>query len=202
MSTISRIEQIVWYEMVHAAYWEQYVSQYISHKHDKRVIYNTIILILSTVGASSFSLWELVPKGKQWVPVVLFGIMAITQLVSVCKKNVVIDDDTLCKLRKLRVMYLGYLNKIERLYIDIKDKNLDNEEIKDRYYSIRETVYPIEDLKDSLNIKKLKKPNEKGQYEMEVRLSRKFDTPINPRKSHNRISSMLSISIRKAKKQV
>lgn len=56
---MSTIERIVWYEMVHAAYWEQYLSQYISNKYDWRKWWNIIILLLSTIGVSSFGAWEL-----------------------------------------------------------------------------------------------------------------------------------------------
>lgn len=197
MPEISRIERIVWYELVHSAYWEQYLSQYVSYKYDYRKVYATVLLILSTIGASSFSAWKLLPEGEKWIPTATFGIMAIVQLVSICQKNIVMDDDTARKLRELRVKYLAYMHNIERLYLDIRDNNLDVEIIKNRFFEIRETVYPIEELKDSLNIKKLRKPNLKGQYEMEVRLSRKYGIPIsatNPycNKYSNRVAKLIS----------
>lgn len=197
MPEISRIERIVWYELVHSAYWEQYLSQYVSYKYDYRKVYATVLLILSTIGASSFSAWKLLPEGEKWIPTATFGIMAIVQLVSICQKNIVMDDDTARKLRELRVKYLAYMHNIERLYLDIRDNNLDVEIIKNRFFEIRETVYPIEELKDSLNIKKLRKPNLKGQYEMEVRLSRKYGIPIsatNPycNKCSNRVAKLIS----------
>lgn len=178
MAEISRIERIVWFELVHSAYWEQYLSQYVSYKYDYRKVYNTILLVLSTIGASSFSAWKLMPEGEKWVPTITFSLMAIVQLVSICQKNVVMDDDTARKLRELRVKYLEYMHKVERLYLDIRDEKPDIEIVKNRFFEIRETVYPIEELKDSLNIKKLKKPNLNGQYEMEVRLSRKYGTEV------------------------
>jgi len=204
MAEILRIERMVWYELVHSAYWEQYLSQYVSYKYDYRKFYSTIILVLSTIGASSFSAWKLIPDGEKWVPIVTFGIMAIVQLISICQKNVVMDDDTARKLRELRVLYLAYMHKIERLYLDIKDDNLDADTIKSRFFEIRETVYPIEELKDSLNIKKLKDPNLKSQYEMELRLSRKYGTTVvttNPycNKWTTRVAKRISLALQKLK---
>ena len=204
MAEISRIERIVWFELVHSAYWEQYLSQYVSYKYDCRKVYNTILLVLSTIGASSFSAWKLIPEGEKWVPTVTFGLMAIVQLVSICQKNVVMDDDTARKLRELRVLYLNYMHKVERLYLDIRDNNLDTDTIKSRFFESRDTVYPIEELKDSLNIKKLKKPNLNGQYEMEVRLSRKYGTEVvtmNPycNKWSSRVANRISQVLRKLK---
>lgn len=202
MPEITRIERIVWYELIHSAYWEQYLSQYVSHKYDRRNIYSTVLLVLSTIGASSFSAWKIIPNGEKWVPTTTFGIMAIVQLVSICQKNLVIDDDTARKLRELRIKYLEYLNKIERLYLDMRDSKLDVQIAKDRFFEIRESVYPIEELKDSLNIKKLKKPNINGQYEMEIRLSRKYGIPApttNPyyNKWTTRVAKRISAGLRK-----
>ncbi len=204
MSEITRIECIVWHELVHSAYWEQYLSQYVSHKYDYRKAYSTVLLVLSTIGASSFSAWKLIPNGEKWVPTITFGIMAIVQLISICQKNVVIDDDTARKLRELRIKYIEYLNKIERLYLDIRDSKLDVETTKNRFFDIRESVYSIEELKDSLNIKKLRKPNIRGQYEMEVRLSRKFGIPApttNPyyNKWTTRVAKRISQTLRTLK---
>lgn len=202
MPEITRIERIVWYELIHSAYWEQYLSQYVSHKYDRRNVYSTVLLVLSTIGASSFSAWKIIPNGEKWVPTITFGIMAIVQLVSICQKHLVIDDDTARKLRELRIKYLEYLNKIERLYLDMRDSKLDVQIAKDRFFEIRESVYPIEELKDSLNIKKLKKPNMKGQYEMEVRLSRKYGIPApttNPyyNKWTTQVAKQISAGLRK-----
>lgn len=204
MPEITRIECIVWHELVHSAYWEQYLSQYVSHKYDYRKTYSTVLLVLSTIGASSFSAWKLIPNGEKWVPTITFGIMAIVQLISICQKNVVIDDDTARKLRELRIKYIEYLNKIERLYLDIRDSKLDVETTKNRFFDIRESVYSIEELKDSLNIKKLRKPNIRGQYEMEVRLSRKFGIPApttNPyyNKWTTRVAKRISQTLRTLK---
>lgn len=96
------------------------------------------------------------------------------------------------------------MHKVERLYLDIRDNNLDTDTIKSRFFEIRDTVYPIEELKDSLNIKKLKKPNLNGQYEMEVRLSRKYGTEVvtmNPycNKWSSRVANRISQVLRKLK---
>lgn len=174
---MNTIRRLVWLEMVHSAYWEQFLSQYISVKYDWRNFYAITILVLSTVGSFSFCLWKL---AEEWAYLssAIFGLMAITQLLSVCQKVTVISDEAANKIRSLRVQYIEYYNKLESLYIDIYDEKITNpDEAKERYYKIRETVYPIEILKDSLNIKKLKSPSKKGDYEALVRLSRKFNFP-------------------------
>lgn len=169
------IERIIWTELVYSAYWEQYISQYVSHKYDWRKIYNSILLILSTIGASSFKIWELIPNGEQWIPIILLSIMSLVQLLSILQNSIVDSDDTIKKLIELRIKYLSYLDKIESLYVGIiANDKIVNDDIKKKFYEIRKEKYHIEDLKDSLNIKKLKLPNKKAQQEMETRLARKY----------------------------
>lgn len=169
-----KVSQMIWFELVYAAYWEQYLSQYIRHKHDRRQTYACILLVLSTVGASSFKLWELVPAGTQWVPVALFSLMAVVQLLSVLQRGVTLDADTESKLRELRELYLTYLFRLERLYLDLSSGSINETEARDEFFSAKEARLHIEQLKDSLHIKKLHKPHVRGQREMEIRLSRMF----------------------------
>ncbi len=78
-------------------------------------------------------------------------------------------------IRQLRLKYLEYFDKLELLYLDIHDKNLCIDEIKERYYKIRELDLGIENLKDCLNIKKLRRPSKRGEKEALKRLSRKYN---------------------------
>lgn len=71
-------------------------------------------------------------------------------------------------------MYLEYYNDLARLYLDIDDLNLNNEEIKDRYFKLRDSARDIEKLKDSLNIRKLNHVNQHALEQMSKRLEHKF----------------------------
>ena len=101
--------------------------------------------------------------------------MSLVQLLSILQNSIVDSDDTIKKLIELRIKYLSYLDKIESLYVGIiANDKIVNDDIKKKFYEIRKEKYHIEDLKDSLNIKKLKLPNKKAQQEMETRLARKY----------------------------
>lgn len=156
-----KIEELVWYEFVHAKYWEQFLSQYSGQKIDWRKQFNILTIVLSVIGASSWKLWELL-SGYEWVTPMIFGLVALTQVFAAVQKEIVIDNDTLSSIYRLRSLYISYSNKLEKLFIEILDKKLSREEIEEQYFVLRETVYPIEELKDSLNIKQLKKADEKS----------------------------------------
>lgn len=197
---ISTIETMIWHELIHAKYWEQFLSEYVSYKTDYRKWYNIALLVMSTIGASSFALWNLA-SGWEWLPLVLFSLMALAQLFSVCQKSFVIDDDTTSKIRTLRLKYIEYFNNMEKLYIEAKDGNMPKESMIDRYYKVREMVYPIEDLKDSLNISKLKKADRKGSYQTELYLAFRYGTAITLQKSNGLITKIFSKLTRKSKKK-
>ena len=149
-----KIEELVWYELIHAKYWEQYISDYTGSKIDRRKFYNIIAISFAIIGGSTWGTWKALDV--EWVTPVMFGLMGIAQILSAIQKNVIIDNETIQSLTKLRTSYISYFNKLERLFIKIEDKQLDKIQIEEEYFSLRETVYPIEELKDTLNINKLK----------------------------------------------
>jgi hypothetical protein len=161
MEERSNIEKLIWYEMVHAKYWEQYLSDYSGYKIDYRKWSNIIILLFSTIGASSWAAWKLLPEGNVWVPSIIFAITGVTQLISIFQKNVVADNGTLQSLYKLRTLYISYFNKLEKLFIELDSLKYSEKDLIQKYYELRETVYPIEELKDALNINQMDKIDKK-----------------------------------------
>ncbi|WP_106831139.1 hypothetical protein [Parabacteroides pacaensis] len=169
----NRIKELLWYELVHAKYWEQYISRYISHKIDWRKRFNIATVILSIVGASTWKLWA-VPGIGAWASTIIFCLVALLQILSAVQKDIVVDNSTLQSLIKLRTMYIAYFNKLERLFIDVENKNLSPVDIENQYFSLRETVYPIEELKDSLNIRELRDVKKGGEKEATKYLNSRY----------------------------
>lgn len=168
-----KIEELVWHELLHAKYWEQYISDYTGSKIDWRKWYNIIAISLAIVGGSTWGAWKALEV--EWITPVLFGLMGVAQILSAIQKNVIIDNDTIQFLTKLRSLYISYFNKLERLFIKIEDKQLTKEQIEEEYFKLRETVYPIEELKDSLNINQLKKIDKKVENRVIAYLNTRYN---------------------------
>jgi len=168
-----KIEELVWHELVHAKYWEQYISDYTGSKIDWRKWYNIIAISLAIVGGSTWGAWKAL--NVEWITPVMFGLMGVAQILSAIQKNVIIDNDTIQSLTKLRSSYISYFNKLERLFIKIEDKQLSKELIEEEYFKLRETVYPIEELKDTLNINQLKKIDKKVEKRVIAYLKTRYD---------------------------
>lgn len=161
MTQNSRIDKIVWDEMVQAKSWEQYISEYTGNKMDWRKYLGISTIILSMIGSTTWALWRVLDVA--WIDYItpaLFILTAASQLISALQSRIVIDENTLRSLSKLRAMYIKYFNQLECLYLSAHSNSLSQEEITSRFFEIRESVYPIEELKDSLNIKNLKSVSE------------------------------------------
>ena len=168
-----KIEELVWYELIHAKYWEQYISDYTGSKIDWRKWYNIIAILFAIAGGSTWGLWKALEF--EWVTPLMFGFMGIAQALSAIQKNVIIDSETIQSLTKLRSSYISYFNKLERLFIKIEDKQLTKEQIEEEYFMLRESVYFIEELKDTLNINQLKKIDKKVESRVIVYLKTRYD---------------------------
>ena len=53
-----KIEELVWYELIHAKYWEQYISDYTGSKMDWRKFYNIIAISFAIIGGSTWGAWK------------------------------------------------------------------------------------------------------------------------------------------------
>lgn len=145
-----RIEHIIWDEFVQAKSWEQTISDYSGSKIDKRKWFSIITGSLVIVGSSTWSFWKM--WEADWIAPVILLIVGITQILSSTQKYIIIDNETLTSLAKLRSLYINYTNKLEKLVVAMLDGELNKVQLEEQYFELRETVYPIEELKDSLNI--------------------------------------------------
>jgi len=154
-----RIEKIIWDEYIQAKSWEQYISEYTGRKMDIRKWFNIITGALVVIGSSTWSFWSL--WEKFWITPIIMLIIGISQILASTLPHIIVDSETLKSLSKLRGMYIEYFNKLERLELKILNNNISQEEIEEQYFILRETIYPIEELKDSINIKSIKSLNKK-----------------------------------------
>lgn len=163
---LTLIERIVWDEFVQAKSWEQYISDYTGHKMDIRKWLGITIGLLAIAGSAAWGVWKLLTY--TWVTPVILLIVGASQLLTSLSTHVIVDSETLKFLAKLRGMYIEYSNKLECLVLKILNKDISQEEIEEQYFSLRETVYPIEELKDSLNIHQLKRLSKKVEDRIEL----------------------------------
>lgn len=169
------IYDIIWTELTHAKSWEQYISDYYGSRVDMRRYYNITSILVSLVGVLILNIPNI--NKYNWVIVIAFSISIIAQLLSALQKDVVVDNDTLLKMGKLRSMYIGYYDLLEKLFIQMVENNLSKDECEVRYYELRNEAYPIEVLKDELNFKEKKRLLKRTYARVDNMLNKKFNLP-------------------------
>lgn len=175
-----KMRYIIWSELLHTVFWEQYLSQYCSHKKDWNVYMNTTVIVLSSFGTIFSCIWKLVDnQGElEWMFILVFASMLASQIAALYQRNIYLSPETETKIRKLRLMYLDYRNDVERIWIDLYTSTIDGEKAEKEYYELRKRVAPLESLKDELNIKEKRGPMRRGNNQAYIRLSRKFGSDI------------------------
>jgi hypothetical protein len=176
MNETKRMRSIVWAELAHACYWEQYISRYLGHRYDFNKLYSILTIVLSSLGAFFIALSKSEYEWAVWAGIGCVVTVPVVQIVNSSQKHVMMDVDTASSLLRLRGLYLVYYDELARLFLDIDDLSLSEEQIKDRYFSIRRSAVDIERLKDSLNISRLNKVDRHAMRQMNKRLSHKFGT--------------------------
>jgi hypothetical protein len=157
------IERLAWDECVQAKSWEQYISEYTGHKMDHKKYFDIATVVLAVLSSVSWGGWKVFNNNWfDYATLIFILLTAVSQLISAIGNKVVITDDALKSLSRLRTLYIGYYNQFEDLMESIVNKSISQKEIKDRFFQLRESVYPIEELKDSINIKEIKKVSEKA----------------------------------------
>lgn len=161
-----QIEKIIWDELVQAKSMEQYISNYIGSRIDWNKRFSIITLSLSVIGAGTWGVWKLLENFLSFIPLILFVLIGLAQVLSAIQNKITIDEETLKSLSKLRSLYIEYFNKLEQLFLNAYDNTLTEKELETIFFSLRETVSPMEELKDSLNIdftiKKVRKAQERN----------------------------------------
>lgn len=171
MNRNSIIERLVKNELENAACWVQYLSELVGNQNAGVKICNIMLFVLSIIGAASASACGLLTNGWQWTPTIIFVLIAFVQIFAISNKRNMLDDDYVCKLNKLHIMYIKHLDNVSRLNLDMQDSKMDAEDFKKRYFAIKESLLPIEELKCFLGIKG---PNMNNLYEIDLDIARKI----------------------------
>jgi len=172
MDEFTLIERIVWDEFIQAKSWEQYISEYAGYKIDFRKWFNVATGALVVIGSSSWSTWKLIEYN--WITPIILLLVGVSQILTSSIPYIIVDNETLKLLAKLRGLYIEYSNQLEHLVLKIYNESIDQSEIEKQYFSLRETVYPIEELKDSLNIRELKKLSKKVEKRVKSMVNARY----------------------------
>jgi hypothetical protein len=136
------IREKLWYEIADTKYGELYLAFYISRCRNYKKTFKILTLIFSAGGVFGWKIWE--PFA-----VVACVIIAVIQLLSLIENQIVRSDDDLIKIGELRNLYISYLNKLEKLWVDFENQKFNEDETAESFFKLKEKIKSVIESKDN-----------------------------------------------------
>ncbi len=148
---MTTIRDMIWPEMHHAKYGDNYLVHYIGRQKTKRKWFKIITLIFSSGGVFGWSIWQ-----NGVFPVIACGIIALVQLISLVENQLIHTDNDLEKVAELRNKYISRFDDLEKLWLDLDADRLNEQKATLKFYQLRKNGADIESTDNKLDIQKHK----------------------------------------------
>lgn len=119
----------IWYEMVDAKYKCIYCGLYLAKQRTINKWFNIFILAFSTSGVLGWPFWKELPFATSIV------IMAMS-IIKLLGTELVPNDNSFKKIEKAIDMYCDYFNKLESLWFQFDNENINDVKAHKKFYEI------------------------------------------------------------------
>lgn len=142
--TIS-VDNRVWNELCDAKKYDYYLSEYLRDLRTRRKNINFGIIIISIIAIAL----------ENWVNnASFFTLLGLTvfQIIKDIFPLISVDEKLIDKLPEYRMLYVQKFELLNRLYFDIEQDKISDEEATQEYFKIREMNIRIEEMDNSLHL--------------------------------------------------
>lgn len=136
------IRDKIWYEIADIKYGEVYLALYLNRCRSQRRAFKIITLIFSAGGVFGWSIWE--P-----LAVIACLIIAAIQILVLIEGQIVRSDEDMLKIGQLRELYVKYLNRLEKIWVDFESNNITDSEASDAYFKLVDQMKSKIETKDN-----------------------------------------------------
>lgn len=149
----------IWYELTKMKFGEIYLSKYLSLQRKLKRTFNIITLLLSVSGILGWKFFE----NYAWIAFILICIM---QLFTLVENQIIRSDKEIDQISELKLLYVRYCNKLEKLWYDFHNKKITEEESNSLFFQYRSDDWEkIEVLDGKLDIKQYNSMMNKTEIE-------------------------------------
>ena len=174
------VYNLIWYELNHTKFWEQYLSQYCSNKQDWRKRLTLFTIVVSSIGAASWIGWDFLKSAMPIFTGIAFSIVTLFQIFVAYKDHTALTPQELQKMITLRVKYIQFFNDIEKLFQRYYCDDITPKEALDKFYEFRNLHAPdIESIKEDLNIKENPRAYKKAVEQVHLYLRPRYPSGFN-----------------------
>ena len=139
------LRNAVWTDFLNAKFGDEYLILYISRQRYIRKLFKVVTVLLSAGG-----IWSAFNELKAFTVISCTAIGAV-QLITSVETYIIHSEKDLDELCSLRLMYYTHSNKLEELWHNLTA--LTEDEIRDRFFRIREDAKKIEELDNKINVR-------------------------------------------------
>jgi len=138
----------LWYELVNIKYGEVYLTKYLGLQRLLKRCFKITTLLLSLSGILGWKFFEDIV----WIALLL---IAIIQLFTLIENQLIRSDNEIEQISGLKIMYIKYLNKLEKLWSSYSSNQISTEESTSVFFNLKDEHWTkIEEQDNKLNIKK------------------------------------------------
>ena len=142
----------IWTESTKMKHDVEYLRTYILFQGKVSRILNVLILVFSSSGVLSWSMFE----SPQFIGIVC-SITAGISLIKLISPYIILSEKETKKLDKYYTLLINDFDKIEKFWYDNENGEISEKKITDRFYKITASINEINDRYGDLNILHLKK---------------------------------------------
>lgn len=126
----------IWVELTQAKHNIEFSTLYLECQRKRLRYFNIAVLIFSSGGIMGWKLWD-------GLPVAACIIIATISLLRLLQPHIIMGDKQIANLDVIQKFYTEYYNKLERLWFDSEKASLQDQEISDIFFTIRNTENEI-----------------------------------------------------------
>lgn len=129
----------LWIELTQAKFNIEYANLYAERQRTLLRYSNIFVLVFSTGGIMGWAFWDNIPL----IACVVIGVVSLVRHI---QPQLIMTEKQIYDLETISNFYISYYNKLERLWYDYDDGQIDYENLKAEFFKIKNSESEINSL--------------------------------------------------------
>ena len=140
---------LIWNEMYYAKKNDEFISIYISFLKSTKKYFEITILLLTSSG---FITWISTKNTNSILIGVSIGLASFLQLLELVQDKLIANDEYIDDVIELRKNWIIYFNKLEKIWLDLNQKRIDDIKASDEFLELKPLKLSIEQADSDIKL--------------------------------------------------
>lgn len=146
----------IWSELTQSKHNIEFICLYIEYQNNKIKFFNIFTLIFSSAGVLGWKFWD-------YLPLISCIIISLVSLLKLIKPHFIPTEKEIINMDKIHEFYEDYYNKLEKLWYNLENNIINEQEATDKFYKIKHTELVINPIINNVLKNKPKKIIDKAK---------------------------------------